>query len=180
MFYTLFPTPIGLCGIAWNERGVTLVQLPESSEARTRARVCRRSPEARETAPPPEIAEAIRDIVALLGGERLDLRDIVLDMAEVPEFHRRVYEIARQIAPGHTRTYGEIASALGDVGAARAVGQALGDNPFPIVVPCHRVLAAAGKPGGFSAHGGVATKRELLVIEGAIPAQGQLFPNRGQ
>ena len=100
-------------------------------------------------------------------------------MDEVPAFHRRVYEIARTIAPGQTRTYGELAAALGDPGAARAVGQALGDNPFPIVVPCHRVLAAAGKPGGFSAYGGRATKRQLLVIEGAIPAQGQLFPNGG-
>ncbi len=180
MHYTLFPTPIGACGIAWGERGVTLVQLPESSEARTRARIRRRCPEAQESAPPMEIAGAIREIAGLLGGARVDLRGIVLDMSGVPEFHRRVYEIAREIQPGETRTYGEIAVALGDSAAARAVGHALGDNPFPIVVPCHRVLAAAGKPGGFSAPGGVATKRQLLVIEGAIPAQGQLFPNGGQ
>ena len=178
--FTLFPTAIGVCGIVWNARGVTLVQLPEASEARTRARICQRRPDARESLPPAPIASAISDIGALLGGAPADLAGVELDMDEVPPFNRRVYELARKIPPGSTRTYGELASALGDAGAARAVGQALGDNPYPIVVPCHRVLAAAGRPGGFSAHGGVATKRQLLVIEGAIPAQGQLFANRSQ
>jgi len=179
MNYMLFPTTIGICGLAWSDRGVTSVQLPEASEERTRARIRQRSAGAQESAPPPAVAEAIAGIVALLAGRQNDLTGVVLDMEDVPAFHRRVYEIARTIAPGQTRTYGELAAALGDPGAARAVGQALGDNPFPIVVPCHRVLAAAGKPGGFSAYGGRATKRQLLVIEGAIPAQGQLFPNGG-
>jgi methylated-DNA-[protein]-cysteine S-methyltransferase len=177
--YALFSTSIGVCAVSWSDRGVTTVQLPEASEDRTRARIRQRAPDAYESEPPPAIADAIAGIVALLAGRRNDLAGVVLDMDEVPAFHRRVYEIARTIAPGQTRTYGEIAAALGDPGAARAVGQALGDNPFPIVVPCHRVLAAAGKPGGFSAYGGRATKRQLLVIEGAIPAQGQLFPNGG-
>lgn len=179
MCFTLFSTAIGVCGIAWSERGVTLVQLPEASEARTRIRIRQRCPDARESPPPPPIAAAIADIAALLGGAPADLCGVVLDMDEIPPFNRRVYDLARKIPPGSTRTYGELASALGDAGAARAVGQALGDNPFPIVVPCHRVVAAAGRSGGFSAHGGTATKRQLLVIEGAIPAQGQLFPNRG-
>ena len=177
---TLFSTAIGVCGLVWTEHGVRQVQLPEASEARTRARIAQRHPGAGESAPPPAIAAAISGIVALLGGAPADLGAVVLDMEGVPDFNRRVYEWARTIPPGRTRTYGELASALGDAGAARAVGRALGENPFPIVVPCHRVLAAAGQPGGFSAHGGVATKRQLLVIEGAIPAQGQLFPNRGQ
>lgn len=180
MNYALFQTALGLCGIAWTDRGVALVQLPEATDAETRARICRRCPDAREFAPPPDIVVAISRIVGLLAGEPIDLTDIVVDMDGVPPFHRQVYELARRIPPGQTRTYGELAAALGDAGAARAVGQALGDNPFPIVVPCHRVLAAAGGSGGFSAHGGIATKRQLLVIEGAIPLQGRLFPVRGQ
>src|SRR6185369_12156432 len=101
------------------------------------------------------VERAILGITALLRGEAIDLAFVTLDLSRVPPFERRVYEVARTIAPGKTRTYGEIARELGDdPAAARAVGQALGRNPFPIVVPCHRVLAAAGGLGGFSAHGG--------------------------
>ena len=127
-------------------------------------------PEAQETAPPAEVATIIAAIAALLRGEPVDLSGTVLDETRVPEFHRRVYGIARAIPPGRTLTYGEIAERLGDPGAARDVGRALGDNPFPIVVPCHRVLAANGKLGGFSAPGGTATKLKLLRIEGAEAA----------
>ena len=112
----------------------------------------------------------MRDIVALLRGKPnapADLSHIALDMEGVPPFHRRVYELARGIAPGTTLTYGEIATCLGDPGSARAVGQALGHNPFAPVVPCHRVLAAGGRSGGFSANGGVATKLRMLQIERA-------------
>jgi methylated-DNA-[protein]-cysteine S-methyltransferase len=147
-------------------RGITRVQLPDPSSARGGFD---------ETAaggddvvePPPEVVHAIDGITSLLRGEPIDLLDVVLDLDGVPEFHRRVYELTRQILPGETRTYGELATALGEPGAARAVGQALGRNPFPIVVPCHRVLAAGGKYGGFSAPGGVTTKLRLLEIEGA-------------
>jgi methylated-DNA-[protein]-cysteine S-methyltransferase len=114
-------------------------------------------------------------MVALFGGEARDLSGIRLDMSGVPSFHRNVYEVARTIAPGATMSYGEIATQLGEPGAARAVGQALGQNPFPIIVPCHRVLAAGGKTGGFSAHGGVATKLRLLSIEAAHAADPGLF-----
>jgi methylated-DNA-[protein]-cysteine S-methyltransferase len=100
-------------------------------------------------------------------GERVDLTFIQLDMDSLPQFHQRVYEIARSIPPGATLTYGEIATRLGDPGSARAVGQALGRNPIPVIVPCHRVMAAGGKTGGFSAPGGAATKLNLLAIEGA-------------
>ncbi len=109
----------------------------------------------------------MRDIGRLLAGERTDLTRIALDMADVPEFHSAVYGVARTIPPGETLTYGEVAARLGDPGAARAVGQALGQNPFAIVVPCHRVLAANGRSGGFSAAGGVATKLRILSIERA-------------
>jgi methylated-DNA-[protein]-cysteine S-methyltransferase len=165
--FALFQTAIGACGIAWGERGVIGVQLPGRSEAATRAQLRRRFPDAPETVPPPEAQRAIAAIVALLAGEQRELADVALDMTGVPAFERRVYEVARGIAPGATLTYGEIAARLDAPGDARAVGEALGRNPFPIVVPCHRVLAAGGKVGGFSANGGIATKLRLLSIEGA-------------
>ena len=165
--FVLFDTAIGRCGIAWGERGVAGVQLPEAGEAETRARMLHRFPAAGEVAPPPEVRQAIERVTALLRGEASDLSTVTLDMGGVPEFHRRVYAAARTIPPGETLSYGDIAKRVGAPGAARAVGQALGRNPFPIVVPCHRVLAAGGKIGGFSAQGGVATKRRMLAIEGA-------------
>jgi methylated-DNA-[protein]-cysteine S-methyltransferase len=165
--FTLFDTTIGKCGIAWGERGIVGVQLPEAGEAETRARMLNRFPAAGEADPPPEVGLALDRIAALLHGKASDLSPIELDMEGVPAFHRRVYEVARGIPPGKTLSYGEIAARLGTRGAARAVGQALGQNPFPIVVPCHRVVAAGGKIGGFSAHGGTATKRRMLAIEAA-------------
>jgi methylated-DNA-[protein]-cysteine S-methyltransferase len=165
--YALFSTPIGTCGIAWGERGVVTIQLPEASERETRVRMLRGRANAREEQPPPHIQRGIDEIVALLSGGENDLADIQLDMRGVPDFHRRVYEIARTIPVGDTSTYGNIATKLGDPTVARAVGQALGRNPFPIVIPCHRVLAANGKLGGFSGGGGNATKLRMLAIEGA-------------
>ena len=166
--FALFETAIGTCGVAWSEAGVVGIQLPEPRETATRARLLRRHRGAAEAAPPPAVRRAIEDMARLLGGERLDLSDVVLDMDGVPEFHQRVYEVARSIPPGATLSYGQIARRLGDPGSARAVGQALGENPFPIVVPCHRVLAAGGRMGGFSAPGGVTTKVRMLAIEGAL------------
>jgi methylated-DNA-[protein]-cysteine S-methyltransferase len=165
--FALFDTAIGACGIAWGERGLVGVQLPEASEARTRARMRRRFPGAPEAPPPPSVQRAIEGIVQLLQGDAIDLAAVALDMAGVPSFDRRVYEVARTIPPGATLSYGDIAARLSAPGEARAVGQALGQNPCPLVVPCHRVLAAGGKVGGFSANGGVATKLRLLSIEGA-------------
>jgi len=162
-----FETAIGACGIAWSEGGVVSVQLPERDTAATRARLRVRCDGARETVPPAGVQLAIDAIVSLLAGEPADLSFVALDMEGVPDFHRRVYEVARTIPPGATLSYGEIAARLGDPGSARAVGQALGRNPFPIVVPCHRVLAARGRTGGFSARGGTKTKLTLLAIEGA-------------
>jgi methylated-DNA-[protein]-cysteine S-methyltransferase len=165
--FTLFDTAIGRCAIAWGERGVIGVSLPEPSDAATRARLTRQHPAARETNPPRDIEAAIADIQQLLGGQKNDLSAIALDMSDVPDFEQRVYALTRSIAPGDTLTYGDIATRLGDLALSRAVGQALGRNPFPIIVPCHRVLAAGGKSGGFSAPGGVETKRRMLEIEGA-------------
>jgi methylated-DNA-[protein]-cysteine S-methyltransferase len=173
--YALFDTAIGPCGIAWSERGVLAVRFAEGDEKKTREKLLRRVPGATEAAPTPAIQHAIDGVVALLRGELRDLRDIVIDDANVPEFNRKVYAVARQIPPGHTMTYGEIAERLGDKLLARDVGQALGENPTPIIMPCHRVLAAAGKTGGFSAPGGVATKLQLLSIENAQPGGPTLF-----
>ena len=179
--FTAFDTSIGHCGLIWSREGIAGVQLPEGSERATRARLRQRFPDAIDASPPPDARRAIDGIVALLGGEAIDLSAIALDMTAVPPFNRRVYEIARTIPPGSTLSYGDIAIRLGLPGSARAVGQALGRNPFPLIVPCHRVLAAGGKLGGFSANGGVATKLRLLAIEGAQAMTMPLFgarPNR--
>ena len=165
--FTIFDTAIGRCGIVWGERGIVSVQLPMGDEKKTRARLQQRHDDLIETAPPAKLQAAIAGIVELLDGKPNDLTDIVLDLDGVPEFNRGVYDIARKIPPGKTMTYGDIAKKLGGVELSRDVGQALGRNPCPIVVPCHRVLAAGNKPGGFSANGGVVTKLKMLAIEGA-------------
>lgn len=170
--YALFDTVLGSCAIAWSARGITALQLPEANRDATAARLRRHLPRAIEAAPPRAVRAAIEAIVALLQGGCVDLGAVVLDDSGIPEFHRRVYAVARTIAPGTTLTYGEVARRLGEPGAARAVGQALGHNPFAIIVPCHRVLAAAGRIGGFSAGGGSVTKRRMLAIERARLGEG--------
>jgi O-6-methylguanine DNA methyltransferase len=165
--FTLFDTAVGRCGMAWGGRGIVAVQLPEATASATRAHLVQRFPDARETRPPADIQTALERIAALLRGESSDLAAIALDMAGVPPFHRRVYEAARAIPQGATLSYGDLAERIGAPGAARAVGQAMRRNPFAIVVPCHRVLAAGGKLGGYSANGGLATKLRMLSIEGA-------------
>jgi methylated-DNA-[protein]-cysteine S-methyltransferase len=175
--FAVFDTAIGPCGIAWNGRGITGVQLPEGSQHGTRARLRRRFPDAREAPPPAPVQRAIDGVVALLRGEACELARVTLDMDGVPPFHRRVYEVARTIPPGTTLSYGEVAARMGVPGGARDVGQALGQNPFAIIVPCHRVLAANGKVGGFSARGGIRTKLRLISSEragghGALPLFG--------
>ncbi len=173
--YCLFDTPIGRCAMAWSGRGVAALQLPEATEARTRARLLRALPDAVDAEPPRAVREAVNAIVALLSGRPRDLSDLPLDMDRVAEFDRKVYAAARRIPPGATLTYGEVAVRAGEPGGARAVGKALGRNPFAIIVPCHRVVAAGGRIGGFSANGGVVTKERLLAIEGA-GAGGRLLP----
>lgn len=179
--HTLFDTSIGVCGIAWGPEGVVAVQLPEADAARTRTRLLIGLPTLTEVArPPAPVQAAIEGIQALLKGEARDLLEVPLDMSRLTPFQREVYAMARAIPPGQTRTYGEMARALGDAGLARAVGQALGHNPFAPVVPCHRVLAAGARSGGFSARGGVATKLRMLQIEGArIGGEPGLFDGDG-
>jgi methylated-DNA-[protein]-cysteine S-methyltransferase len=174
--FTVFETALGWAGIAWNAGGLAAVRLPSSDKARAEAGLLRRFPDAAPAEPLFHVKCVIADIQRLLRGERPDLREAVLDLSGTPDFDARVYELARAIPPGETRTYGEIATALGDRLLAREVGQALGRNPWPIVVPCHRVTAAGGKLGGFSAPGGRTTKLRLLAIEGAeAAAQADLF-----
>jgi methylated-DNA-[protein]-cysteine S-methyltransferase len=165
--YALFSTPIGSCAVAWTDAGLAALWLPDADESALHGVVSRRLGDVPTADPPAFVRAAIDRIAAVLSGGADDLADLPLDTAGLPEFHRRVYEATRRIIPGATRTYGELAAALGEPHAARAVGQALGRNPFPIVVPCHRVLAANGAAGGFSAPGGVRTKLRLLEIERA-------------
>lgn len=173
--FALFETAIGPCGIVWSERGIAGVQLPARSERATRDQVIRRFPRALESSSSLPVRRAIDDMVALLGGEPRDLAHVTVDDEGVSEFDRRVYQIARGIPAGRTLSYGEIAERLGDKNLAREVAQALSQNPTPIIVPCHRVLAAGGKMGGFSAPGGVRTKLRLLTIEGAQTGAPGLF-----
>jgi methylated-DNA-[protein]-cysteine S-methyltransferase len=164
--FALFPTAIGACGLAWRGALVVAVSLPEASPAATAARLTARTG-AVEAPPPPDMHRAIEAIAALLAGGRTDLTFIACDFSRSEPFAVQVYTAARAIPPGETRTYGAIAAHLGDRQLARAVGQALARNPFPIIVPCHRVIGANEKLTGFSAPGGVSTKRKLLTIEGA-------------
>ena len=174
--YALFDTAIGFAGIAWNDAGLVACHLPERDQDTARRGFLRRFPEASEADVPTDHAATVAGIQALMRGEKADLTGAALDLSRTPEFHAKVYEIARSIPPGETLTYGEVAVKLGDKLLAREVGAALGKNPWPIVVPCHRVTAAGGKPGGFSARGGVNTKLRLLAIEGAAAAsQADLF-----
>lgn len=175
--FTVFETDLGWAGIAWSGNGLTAVRIPQSDRNRVTASLRRRLPDAQEAEPPALVAAVIGDIRALLaGGGRPRFAEVQLDLASTPEFNARVYAVARAIPPGETLTYGEVAERLGDKRLARDVGHALGQNPWPIVVPCHRVTAAGGKLGGFSAPGGAATKLKLLAIEGAAAAaQTDLF-----
>jgi methylated-DNA-[protein]-cysteine S-methyltransferase len=174
--FAVFDTAVGPCGVAWRAAGLAGLLLPDRSADATAARLRTRSPDARPGTPPPAVEQAIAAIVSLLRGARTDLSFITLDMTGVPPFHRRVYEAARAIPAGETWAYGDLARRVGAPGAARAVGQALGRNPFALIVPCHRVVAASGAMHGFTAPGGVTTKQRLLEIEGALaPSSPALF-----
>ena len=172
--YTLFETVIGWAGVAWGDQGLVGMHLPDADPETARRSFLRKFPTATEAEPTLTVAKVIADVRELFTGKSVDLLDAALDIARVPEFNARVYAIARAIPPGETLTYGEIATRLGDKLLARDVGAAMGQNPWPIVVPCHRVTAAGGKLGGFSARGGADTKLKLLAIEGAPIATASL------
>jgi methylated-DNA-[protein]-cysteine S-methyltransferase len=167
--FTLFDTAVGCCALGWSGSAIVEVNLPEASPEQTRRRMRHRLPGSSEQAPPAEVREVVERIVALFDGSGDDLADVELDLSGLADFHRAVYRVTRGIRPGTTRSYGAIATELGAPGAARAVGRALGQNPCPIIIPCHRVLAADGSMHGFSANGGVAAKRRMLQAEGAVP-----------
>jgi methylated-DNA-[protein]-cysteine S-methyltransferase len=163
----LFDCAIGFCGVAWNAQGLVGVQLPEKDRATTERRLAAKS---HSTAgePPAWVAALIVDIQKYCAGEKIDFSSIHVDLGSVDDFRRRLYAMLRDIGFGRTVTYGELAKQLDLPGweGARDVGEAMGRNPMPIVIPCHRVLAAGNKPGGFSAYGGATTKQKLLALEG--------------
>jgi methylated-DNA-[protein]-cysteine S-methyltransferase len=168
--YCLFETPLGVCGIGWRDGeqpAVCLFQLPEATPVKTEARIARKAGVAGPDAPPPFVADLIDRVRRHLGGEPQDFRDAPLDLGECTAFTRRVYETARNVLAGQTVSYGELARLAGRPGAARAVGQVMRKNPLALLIPCHRVLAAGGKPGGYSAHGKLQTKAALLALEGS-------------
>ncbi|WP_457426807.1 methylated-DNA--[protein]-cysteine S-methyltransferase [Roseateles sp. P5_E7] len=175
--FAIFATALGHCGIAWRgdaSEGLIGSQLPAADVDALRALMHQRFDGAAEAEPPRTVSVAIALVQRLLAGDTADHRELLavkLDDSEVAEFDRRTLWLTRQIPVGQTRTYGEIAAALGDAGAARAVGRAEGHNPFAPIVPCHRVMGAGGAPTGFSAPGGVETKRRLLLIEARAAGQ---------
>ena len=165
--WCLFDTTIGACGIAWDGEAISACQLPEADRAATARRMQRQHPGCEESPPPEWVARVIARVQALLEGAQDDLADVPLDLRSEPEFNRRVYAVTRAIPPGRTLTYGDVARQIGEPNSSRAVGQALGHNPFAPIVPCHRVLGAGNTGVGFSANGGVATKLKMLEIERA-------------
>jgi len=181
--YCLFETPLGACGIAWKAREasrippvVTFFQLPEATKRLTDARIAGSSGGRKARVPPPHIARIIKRVQKHLRGDAQDFLDIAVDLDPMGPFARQVYEAVRKIPPGRTTSYGELATEMHRPTAARAVGQALGRNSIPLIIPCHRVLARDRKPGGFSAHGGVETKAKLLELEGAAIGRPQRTP----
>jgi methylated-DNA-[protein]-cysteine S-methyltransferase len=167
--YCLFDTALGKFGVAWSEAGLWRLQLPERDGARTERRLKTSSASLEASAPTGAVAEAIAEIRRYLAGEKVEFSSIGLDLAGIDPFHQEVYRAARGVSWGKVTTYGELARLAGAPGEAREVGQALARNPVAIIIPCHRVLAKGLKIGGFSAYGGVLTKRQLLALEGASP-----------
>ena len=165
--FALFATALGACAVAWSEVGVTGVWLPEDDAERLRRRVRQRATGALETTPQDRMADVVHGLTRLLAGVHVDLRGVALDDGDVDRFDRRVYAVTREIGPGRVLTYGEVAARVGADASARAVGSSLARNAMPLLVPCHRVVASGGGLGGFSAPGGLTTKRRLLAIEDA-------------
>ena len=165
----IFDTGVGRCGIVWSDAGIVGVQLPEAREIETRRRLYRLYPEAREQRPPLMVETAIEGIGALLRGQASDFSDVALDMEDITTFNQRVYEFTRTIPRGETRTYNEVAAALRRTGGELSVAQAIGKNPFMIIVPCHRVLETGHYADKNSPFGGTISKRHLLSIEGTRP-----------
>lgn len=166
-FFHMFDTSLGWMGIAWSEFGVTAVQTPDRDEQTTKRRLQQRAKGRADCAasPPAAIRQAIDLLERYADGEKIDFSPVTIDI-EAEQLYLDVWRAARDLGYGETVTYGELASRSGHPGLAREAGQALGANPTPIIVPCHRIVAAGGKLGGFSAPGGARTKERLLALEG--------------
>jgi O-6-methylguanine DNA methyltransferase len=182
MYYTTFESVLGTCGLGWSHQGIRRIQLPERRRGQVEVRLRLGVPEATMAPPSSAIGDAIARIRRHLGGDLQDFSSLPLDLEGIPSFHQRIYDLIRSIPAGGVRTYREIARLAGRPGASRAVGQAMARNPVPIVVPCHRVVAAGGRPGGFSAAGGIVTKSQLLALEGVrLPGHSApLFAGNGE
>lgn len=165
-WYVLFDTAFGPCGLAWSEDGLTRLQLPERDRPATEARLKRGIEAPSQSQPTAFVSRAIVSLQRYFAGRRIDFADLDLDLSGLAPFHARAYQALRRIGWGETVTYGELAKQLDSPGAARAIGQAMGRNPLPIIIPCHRVLAGGRKIGGFSAYGGALAKERLLTMEG--------------
>ena len=174
--YTTFETAIGYMAIAWTEKGICQLQLPEESEAKTRTQLKKKLPDATQAEPSAIVQKAIKLIKLHLEGTPQDMRGIPLDLSRCTEFSRQVYEAARQVKAGQVVTYGDIADRIGQRAASRAVGRALGSNPVAIIVPCHRIIGKGGNMTGFSAFGGCDTKMRLLSIERALASDRVTLP----
>ncbi|MBV8536481.1 MAG: methylated-DNA--[protein]-cysteine S-methyltransferase [Alphaproteobacteria bacterium] len=165
--YAIFETAAGFCAVAWNDAGIVRFQLPTRSADATERALLRRVPEAERASPPAEFGKVIADAQRYFAGEKVDFSEVPVDLGRPQDFFRRIYEALRRVGYGQTTTYGALAKELGaGPEAARDVGQAMATNPVPLIIPCHRVLAAGGKVGGFSAPGGAASKIRMLELEG--------------
>ncbi len=175
MHYTIFETALGFAGIAWSDSGITRFQLPSADAAATKRNLLRRVPGATMAEPPAHIADAVTAAQRYFAGEKVDFSHLSLDLAGQDDLFRNIYAAARRLGYGETTTYGGLARAIGrsDWEAARDVGQAMAKNPVALIIPCHRVLAAGGKIGGFSAPGGAETKIKMLELEGVVLAPRQ-------
>jgi methylated-DNA-[protein]-cysteine S-methyltransferase len=167
--FCLFDTEIGCIGLAWSDRGITRLQLPEADRAATERRLCGRDCDMASSEPPARIARTIDHLRSYLRGKRTDFAGVVVDLRGIDAFRRRIYNAARTVGWGETTTYGALARLAGCPDGARAVGQSMARNPIPIIIPCHRVLASGGRTGGFSAFGGAHAKLRLLALEGVDP-----------
>lgn len=165
--YAVFETAAGFCAIGWTPAGIARFQLPDRDGATAARNMLRRFPAAQPGTPPAPVAVAIAAAQRYFAGEAVDFSDLALDLDGQDEFFARIYAALRAVGYGRTTTYGALAKELGaGPEAARAVGQAMAKNPVPLIIPCHRVLAAGNKVGGFSAPGGADSKVKMLALEG--------------
>ena len=165
--YTVFETAAGFCAIGWSAAGIARFQLPDGDAAAAERNMLRRLPSAVRNTPPPNVAAVIASAQRYFAGETVDFSEVAVDLDGQDEFFRRIYAVTRALGYGQTTTYGTLAKELGaGPEAARDVGQAMAKNPVPLIIPCHRVLAAGGKVGGFSAPGGANSKVKMLALEG--------------